>query len=516
MALKVEHSNCKKNIAKNTLLLYIRMLFIMSISLYTSRVILKVLGIEDYGIYNVVGGVVIMFSFLSSAMSSSTQRYITFELGKKNFQQLQKVFNTCLYIHIFISVLIFILAETIGLWFLQYKMSIPLERQEAAVWVYQCTIISTLFLIINVPYNATIIAHEKMSAFAYISIFEVTIKLITVYLLYLGSFDKLKLYALLMLSIQLIINLTYSVYCRKKFQETKIQKIKKLDLNLFKELLNFTGWNLWGNCAGIAFTQGINILLNIFFGPITNAARGIAVQVQSAVNQFSYNFQTALNPQITKSYAAEDYNYMHNLIFKSSKFTFFLLLLLTLPIFFKTEIILKLWLETIPNHTIQFLRLILCVTIIDAVANPLMTSATATGKIKKYQTIVGCTLLSILPISYITLKLGGNPESVFIVHLTISIIAFIIRLSIVSQLIQLNIHTYIKKVIYRSLLVTIISLIIPTIAENYINNTLIGLLQMTFCCIISSSISIYFYGLEPSEIQYINNKIRILANKIKK
>lgn len=286
-----------KRIAKNTLLLYFRMLFTMAVSLYTSRVVLNTLGVEDFGIYNVVGGVVAMFGFLNSAMSSSTQRYITFELGKNDFEQLKKVFNTSVSIHAFISVVILILAETIGLWFLYNKMTIPIERMDAALWVYQGAIASTIVLIMSVPYNATIIAHEKMSAFAYISVLEVVLKLLIVYLLLIGDFDKLKLYAVLMFSIQLIIRLIYGRYCKKHFSETKFQWTK--DWKLFKEMLGFAGWNLWGNCAGIAFTQGVNILLNMFFGPAVNAARGIAVQVQNAVNQFSFNFQTALNPHTT-------------------------------------------------------------------------------------------------------------------------------------------------------------------------------------------------------------------------
>lgn len=310
-----------KRIAKNTLLLYIRMMLTMAVSLYTSRVVLNTLGVEDFGIYNVVGGVVAMFGFLNGAMATTTQRYITFELGRNDFKQLKKIFNISVSIHAFISIIILILAETIGLWFLYNKMTIPVERIDAALWAYQGSIISTIILIMSVPYNALIIAHEKMSTFAYISVLEAVLKLLIVYMLLIGDFDKLKLYALLMCCIQLIIRFIYGNYCKRHFPETKFQLYK--DLKLFNNMLAFAGWNLWGNCASITFTQGVNILLNIFFGPIVNAARGITTQVQGAVNQFSWNFQTALNPQITKSYASGDYIYMHKLIFRSSKFTFF-------------------------------------------------------------------------------------------------------------------------------------------------------------------------------------------------
>lgn len=496
-----------KRIAKNTLLLYFRMLFMMAVSLYTSRVVLNALGVEDFGIYNVVGGVVAMFGFLNSAMSTSTQRYITFELGRNDFKQLNKVFNISISIHAFISIVILILAETIGLWFLYHKMTIPVERMDAALWAYQGAIASTIILIMSVPYNATIIAHEKMSAFAYISVLEVVLKLLIVYLLLIGDFDKLKLYAVLMFSVQLIIRFIYGNYCKRHFPETKILFCK--DWTLFKNMLAFAGWNLWGNCAAIAFTQGVNILLNMFFGPAVNAARGIAVQVQNAVTQFSFNFQTALNPQITKSYATGDYTYMHKLIFRSSKFTFFLLLFLSLPILLETETILTIWLGNVPEHTVNFLRLILCVTIIDATANPLMVSAAATGKVKVYQSVVGGILLAILPISYVVLKLGGNPESVFIVHLSICIIAFITRLYIIAPLVNLKLAQYFKIVILKCFTMLIIASILPISLKILLPCSFVNFFLVCLSCIISILSSIYFIGLDQDEKRFINKKIKL-------
>lgn len=509
MSSQVENN---KRIAKNTIFLYFRMLFTMAVSLYTSRVVLNTLGVEDFGIYNVVGGIVAMFGFLNLAMSSSTQRYITFELGKNNIEQLKKVFSTSIYIHAFISIIIIILGETIGLWFLYNKMTIPMERMEAALWVYQASIASTIVLIMSVPYNATIIAHEKMSAFAYISILEVTLKLLIVYILYMCDLDKLKLYSILMLSIQIIIRIIYGNYCQKHFVETKLQKVK--DWNLYKEMLGFAGWNLWGNCASIAFTQGINILLNIFFGPIVNAARGIAIQVQNAVVQFSFNFQTALNPQITKSYAKGDLPYMHQLIFKSSKFTFFLLIILTIPIQLETSTVLTLWLKNVPEYTINFLRLILSITIIDSIANPLMVSASATGRVKTYQAVIGGVLLTILPLSYIALKLGYPPESVFITHLVICIIAFIIRLIIIKRMIHLKLNEYINKVLYRCLLVLITSIIIPIILKYILEYSIINSFIIIFCSIVNILISIYYIGLDNEEKKFFCNKIRFVLKKL--
>lgn len=504
-----------KRIAKNTLLLYFRMLFIMAINLYTSRIVLKILGIEDFGIYNAVGGIVAMFGFLTSAMSISTQRYITYELGKNNLKQLNKIFNTSITIHAIISVIILILAETIGLWFLYNKMTIPIERINAALWTYQASIASAIILIMSVPYNATIIAHEKMSAFAYISVLEVVLKLAIVYLLLIGSFDKLKLYSILILIVQLIIRIIYGQYCKKHFLETKIHFIK--DKSLFKEMLSFAGWNLWGNCAGIASTQGVNILLNIFFGPHINAARGIAVQVQGAVNQFASNFQTAINPQITKSYAQGDYNYMHNLIFSSSKFTFYLLLLLTLPLQIETKTILNFWLGTVPDYTEIFLRLILCVTLIDATANPLVVSALATGKVKIYQTIVGSILFSIFPLSYIFLKAGTNPIFVFIIHLLICILAFIIRLIIIHSIINLSLIEYFKKVILKLLLVSSISVSILIGLKNIFNDSNISnFIILCFASTVIVTAFTYSIGLNKNEKILIRKKIKHILFKIKK
>ena len=502
-----------KQIAKNTLLLYFRMLFMMAVSLYTSRVVLATLGVEDFGIYNVVGGIVTMFSFINSAMSSSTQRYLTFELGRGDFSRLQKVFTTSVYIHALISILVVLLAETVGLWFLCNMMTIPTERMDAAMWVYQMSVLATVVMIMSVPYNATIIAHEKMGVFAYISILEVVLKLAIVYILLIGDFDKLKLYAVLIFMVQLLIRLIYSKYCEKQFKESKILKIK--DGRLFKEMLGFAGWNLWGNCAFVAYTQGVNILLNVFFNPVLNAARGIAIQVQSAVTQFSSNFQTALNPQITKSYAAEDYKYMYNLIYKGSKFTFFLLLMLSMPIMLETNMLLSIWLKTVPDYTTPFLRLMLCATIVDSVANPLMISAQATGKIKIYQSVIGGILLAILPISYIVLKLGGNPTSVFCVHLCVCIVAFGVRLLIIRSMINLPIYEYFRSVIIRCGIVVVTSMLIPMILRILINDSFISFVVICLASALSVVISAYVFGLNSNEQHFVKQRALSIM-KIKK
>lgn len=504
-----------RRIAKNTLLLYIRMFLTMAVTLYTSRVVLNTLGIEDFGIYNVVGGVVSIFGFINAAMAVATQRYLTFELGRNDFNQLQKVFNTSLYIHALISVLLVVLAETVGLWFLYNKMTIPLCRFDAALWVFQFSVLSSVVMIMSVPYNATIIAHEKMSAFAYISVLEVVLKLLIAFLLQLGDFDKLKLYAVLIFVVQFCIRLVYGVYCGHHFPETKFRKV--WDSNLFREMSSFAGWNLWGHCAAIAFTQGVNIMLNLFFTPAVNAARGIAVQVQGAVAQFSVNFQTALNPQITKSYAVHDYFCMHSLIFRSSRFTFFLLFLLSLPVMFETEMMLTVWLKTVPPNTVVFLRLMLCATIVDAVSNPLMVAAASTGKIRFYQSIVGGILLAILPVSYIALKFGGSPSSVFVVHLAICLLAFVVRLFIIRPMIQLSLIEYMKQVVIRCFVVAVISLVLPLLLKFLLPEENIGQsLFVCLLCVVSVLISTYCWGLDSSERLFVNRKIMSVISKIRR
>lgn len=504
-----------KRIAKNTLLLYFRMLLTMAVTLYTSRVVLKVLGVEDFGIYNVVGGVVAMFGFLNAAMTTSTQRYITFELGKGNFERLKKIFSTCVNIHAIIAFAVVLLVETVGIWFLYNKMVIPSDRLDAAMWVLQISILTTIIAIMSFPYNADIIAHERMSAFAYISIVEVSLKLGIVFLLQLfASFDKLILYAILIAVVQLLICFSYKYYCNKNFEESEYHFV--FDKALFKEMMSFAGWNLWGNLAGILFTQGLNMLLNTFFGPVVNAARGIAVQVQTAVSQFSNNFQTAINPQITKTYASGQFDDMHKLVFRSSKFTFMLLLMLGLPIIMETRFILDLWLVDVPDYTATFLRIILVTTIVDASANSLMVSAAATGNVKRYQTIIGGILLSIVPISYIVLRLGGQPWTVFMVHLVVCCIAFVTRLFIIRPLINLNIGSFVNKVMIRCLYVVLLAVLVPLSMHYVLDRNILNSIIIIVVSLISAFIASFFVGIDNNERRWVLNKAKELLGKFRK
>lgn len=507
------YSENNKRIAKNTLVLYFRMLFSMGVSLYTSRVVLNTLGVEDFGIYNVVGGIIAMLSFLNASMASSTQRFLTFEIGKGDQGKINKVFSISVLIHISLSFIVLFLGETIGLWFFKTKMTIPPDRINAAMWVYQFSIFSTMVIISSIPYNALIIAHEKMSVFAYISIVEVSLKLLIVFLLMIINFDKLVIYGVLIFLVTLIVRICYSVYCRRRFKDIKYTNIKK-DKVLIREMTSYAGWSLWGNSAAIIFTEGLNLLLNVFFYPAVNAARGIAVQVQNAVAGFCNNFQVALNPQITKSYAGNDLVEMHFLIFKSSKYSFFLLYFLSLPIFFSTDFILRMWLKTVPPYTCDFVRLILCISLIDATANPFMTAAGATGKIKKYHTLIGGTLLLILPISYICLKLGSNPVSVFIVHLTVCSFAFFLRLYIIKPLINLSIKMFFKNILLKIFLVVIASLPLPFFISNFMSDGIIKFLIVSSSCVISTLFAYYVIGLSKNEQVFFRKKLTSIIKRI--
>lgn len=514
MQVQSENTVDNKRIAKNTALLYVRMLFSMVVGLFTSRVILASLGVVDYGINNVVGGVVAMFGFLNAAMTTSTQRYLTYELGRGDTERLGLTFMTSMYIHILIAVAVVVLAETVGLWFLKNKIVIPDGREVVAMYCYQFAILSTVISILSYPFNAAIVSHERMSAFAYISILDVILKLAIAYILYTVNSDKLIVYSILLFSVQILLTLIYVIYCRKHFEETHFRRL--WDTKLLKEMGSFAGWNMWGNIAWILFTQGINILLNIFFGPVVNAARGVAVQAQGTIMQFSGNFQTAINPQITKTYSQNDLTNMHRLIFRSSKFTFFLLLCLSLPVILEADVILSVWLKEVPEYTAIFLRLMLCIAIIDAVANPLMVSAAATGKVKVYQSVVGGILLAIVPISYIVLKLGGNPYSVFIVHLCICIIAFIVRLYIVKPLIKITIPDYIANVIARCALVAI-----PAIGLSILFKVLLPqsvLYAALVCCLSAATVAVfaYYVGLTEHEREVIGGKVTEVINRFRK
>lgn len=503
--ISLSQEDNKKRIAKNTLLLYIRMLVIMCIQLYTSRLVLKLLGVDDFGIYNVVGGIVAMFAFLNASLSSSTQRYITFYLGKGDDTETQTVFSNCLFIHALIAIIIVLLSETVGLWFLYNKMVIPVDRMDAAFWVFQMSILTTVILVFCYPYNAAIIAHEKMSAFAVISIMESILKLTCVLVLLFSKYDNLIIYSVLMVVAQLIVLITYITYCRRKFVVTKI--VLKLDRRLFKSMSSFIGWNLWGGLSNVFYTQGLNILLNMFFGPAVNAARAIAVQVQGAVQQFTLNLQTAINPQITKSYAQGDLQTMHDLVFRSTRYTFFLLLTIALPLILESGFILRLWLTIVPDWTVIFLRIMICIVAVDSVAAPLMISSAATGNVKLYQTVIGGTMLLIVPFSYVFLKLGYNPTVVFIVHLVFCVITFVLRLFIVRPMINLSLSHYFTNAILPCIKSGIPASLLSIGLYEILERKTIDSVIVILCSICFSGLAILLLGLTNNEKKLLYSRI---------
>lgn len=494
-----------QRIVKNTIFLYFRMILLMAVSLYTSRIVLATLGVEDYGVYNVVGGFISMLAFLNGAMSGSTQRYITVELGRGNPESLKNVFSTCVITHAIIALIVLILGESIGLWFVTNKLVIPEGRMTAAMIVYQCSIVTSIFQIMSYPYNADIIAHERMSAFAYISIYEALANMGIAFLIRIGNFDRLALYAIALLLVKISVILVYLVYCKRHFPESSFHM--RIDKPLIKEIFSFTGWNLWGGMAGTLMGQGINVLLNIFFGPAVNAARGLAVQVQSAVHQFATNFQMAMNPQIMKTYASGDLQSMHTLIFRSAKFSFILLLCIMLPLATEIDTVLGIWLKEVPEYTNIFVCLMLVICMIDSISNPFMIASSATGKVKVYQSIVGGILIAIVPIAYIVLKLGGNPYSVFIVHIAVAIVAFIARLVIVKELIHFSVKEYILKAILPCIVVLLPSSICSIIIKDLLPDGLGYTILKIALIVLQTALFSFVLGLTKGEQSFLISKI---------
>ena len=464
------------------------------VSLYTSRVVLATLGVEDFGIYNVVGGVVTMFAIISTSLSSAISRFITIELGKGDLRRLKTVFSTAVVIQFLMALVVVILAELIGVWFLNNKMNIPEVRMNAANWVLQFSIFTFGVNLICIPFNALIIAHERMSAFAYVSILEVSLKLLIVYLLVLMSVDKLIVYGALLLVVAIVITFAYFIYCRF----------------LLKRMLSFSGWNFIGASSAILRDQGVNIAINLFCGPTVNAARGMAVQVNHAINSFAQNFMTALNPQITKSFAVGDSKYMFTLIFQGARLSFYMLLFLSLPVLMSTEYILSIWLKIVPDYTIIFVRLVLIFAMCESISNPLITAMLATGSIRNYQIVVGGMQMMNFPISYILLERGYAPEITLYVAIGISLCCLALRLFMLRSMIQLPVKSYMKNVFFNICAVTIFSVAILYLISLRLQSSFYSFLILSFSCIICSFMAIFFVGCKASERVFVVDQVRKL------
>ena len=502
-----DYNRDNKRVAKNTLLLYGRMLFIMIISLFTSRVNLQSLGVSDYGIYNVVGGVVAMFSIFSSSLASAIGRFFSFEIGKADKEKLKSVFSTTVSIQIILALFIIIIIEPLGLWFINNKLVIPLDRLNAAHWVFQCSVLSFVINLISVPYNSVIISHEKMGVFAYISIFEVIMRLLICYSLFISLYDKLITYAVLLLLLSLVLRLIYGMYCKRHFEECVFRF--NFDKTLFKEILGFAGWTSFTMVAFTCYTNGLSILLNIFFGPTVNAARAISTQVQNAIQSFLHNFQVAINPQIIKSYANSDIQRMFALVFKGTKFSYFLMYFISLPIILEIDQILAIWLTEVPDYTANFVRLILVIVVIDSLGGPLYIAKQASGRIRNFQLITGLLMLTILPISYICLKATSSPEVVYIVYIIVlSLVQFVSMLILYKEM-SMPIKEYCKNVLVPIFFVSIFSPIFPVLAYFILPKTsLLSFIAVCLLCIVSVVFTIYLIGLTNFEKQLLKDKVK--------
>jgi O-antigen/teichoic acid export membrane protein len=490
-------------------MLYFRQIFIMLASIYTVRVLLDILGVEDYGIYNVVAGVVAMFGFFVNSMATASQRYFSFELGREDFEQLKKIFSLCLIIYVIIAIVVLLLAETIGLWFVNNKLSLPQERKNAALWVYQFSILSFLFTILAGPYMSVILAHEEMNIYAYVSIVEAVLKLGSVFLMRFISMDKLWLHSILLCVAAIIHSVIYGTICTIKYKECRFGFY--WNKALFKEIMGYMGWNVFGGSVGIIKHQAVNILLNQFFNPIVVAARGIASSVNNAVALFFHNFNAALRPQIIKHYAAGQKNEMLMLVFQGSKGNYFLMYLFALPFFLEMPLMLSLWLKNLPEYAVLFSRLALIETIIDSITYPIMAAAQATGKIKLYQSVVGSILLLNFPISWIALSIGAPAWSVMAVAIGLVIIAFGARLFIVRRLINLSLTQFFRNVLVRAIIVSALALPLPLIICHIVKPGFPRLLLTSGVSALVTCCLVYIFGLNKSERSFVKN---IIMNRI--
>lgn len=498
-------------IAKNTLMLYVRMLFLMLVGLYTSRVVLAALGESDFGIYGVVGGVVALFTIISGSLSAAITRFITFEMGKGERGKLPSVFSSAVTIQFLLALLVLLVAEPTGIWFIENKMNIPEGRLEAAHWVYQFSLLTFVINIISVPYNASIIAHEKMSAFAAIGIFEGLAKLAVAFLIMRSPIDRLVYYSVLMCLVAVAVRFAYTVYCRRNFEECRFRFM--WDPQLMRQMSSFAGWNFIGVASGALRDHGGNILINLFSGPAANAARAVSVQLGGAVQSFVTNFMTAVNPQITKSYAAEDKDYTMDLVFRSSRYAFFLLFMIALPVYLQTPFILGLWLEDVPELSAAFVRLALLLSLSECISNPLVTLMLATGRIRTYQIVVGGLQLLNLPISYFVLKAGAPPQSVLVVAIIISQLSLFARLILLRGMTGLHAGRFLRQVYLRVLVVMLVASLLSWWVTDLLGEGGWAFIISCAVSVIFAVLTICTIGLTRQERADLPSKIAALTRR---
>lgn len=496
-------SSSGNTIVKNTLFLYFRMFITMIVSLYTVRVVLRTLGVVDYGVYNVIGGVVTTLAFITDVLANASQRFFAVELGRKDYNKLQQTFGLIVFTYILTAIVILFLAETLGVWFINTKMDIPVDRMDAAMVVFQFSVASFLLSMVLSPYNAMIIAHERMNIYAYVSILQVFLKLGIVYLLVVLPYDKLKIYALLMFLVSTFICLIYIMICRKNFPESKF--VFKWNRTIFKSIFSYSSWTLLGSLAFIFNTQGLNILFNLFFGPVANAAYAIGNQVKTTINTFASNFFLATRPPMIKSYSEGDYAYTNKLFYFSSKVIFSLLLVMIVPLFVEVEFVLNLWLGEVEHYMPSFVRLMLVLAIILSVSEPITTIAQAAGKVKKYHGLVDSFTLLTLPLTYIVFKLGLEPQWGFVISIVIFIIAHVMRLFVLCSFHDFSIREYTIKFIKPCLLTLCV-----TVGAIYVFRIITSMsLLIIIVAIIVTAVSIWFIEFNKDEKKYVLNIVKV-------
>ena len=505
----------KKTIAKNTLLLYSRTIVLLLVSLYTSRIVLQVLGITDYGVYIAIAGVVTMMTMITGPFSNAISRFITYELGRGNQASVNNVFSTSFWVLLIFALIILVILETIGLWFVDTKLNSASCTLATVNWVYEFALLSFLLQLITIPYTSVVIAHERMNFFAFIGVLDSVLKLIVAVLLYKSPIDKLIYYSALLSLESAIVFLVTMLYCRNNFKECK-QVIFKIDKLLFRSIFSYTGWHFFGGAASTLHIQGTNILLNIFGGPLVNTAQGIANQVNGAVTNFVSNFTTAINPSIIKSYASGNKEYFFNLIEQGAKYSYFLLLFFVLPILLKTRLLIELWLGTCPDHTVNFVRLVILYTLFESISKPIMTAINATGKVKWYQIIVGGLLILNLPLSYIALELGFCVESTAFIALMLCLIALFARLIICKRIIGLKLTDFFNTVLSSILKVTILASILPFVISQLLEDNIYTLFCVTIVSVICTLISIFLVGCTREERQVVILKVKKIISASKK
>lgn len=494
-----------QRIAKNTLMLYFRMLLNLTITLYTSRLILDYLGIEDFGIYNVVGGLVSMFSLISGSLSDAVSRFLIFELGKNDKTKLKNIFSISVSIHYGLAIIIFLAVEILGVWFLNYQMNIEESRIIAANWVLQFSLLTFIINLTTIPYNAAIIANEKMQIFAYVSILNVTLKLLIVYLLAFSSIDSLILYSFLLFLVSIVLRFIYVFYCKKSFEECDYSFY--WEKSKFKEIYQFAGWNFLENFANIFKTQAVTILINIYSGVAANAAQGIANQVNNAVQLFATNFIMAVNPQIIKSYAQKNNDEAIKLVTVSSRLSFFLILLLAFPLICETKFVIELWLNKVPDYTIAFVRLILIYTLIEIFSKPVYPLIDATGEIKIFRIGISLILFLNFPLSYLLLELSFTPSSVYYVSIFIALISLIFRFFMVAKITNRELMDFIKPIFERSLIIALFAIFLGILIVEYLQSGWFRIFLVILADILLF-ILIIIIGLEKNERILIGNLIR--------